>query len=467
MKEFGGVRVCEKPIGLSRFTVLIGPNNSAKTTVLLALFLAPYPLTTYKGHLCHLPLIESTKHDFLREFLDKSEESLIYRYSGRGEINCVFKGKPLKLSLSKDEWFKVASGQFEGEAVAKDLGFEDALSLASYVLFIPNSDSFRRRLEEKLVRRWEDVEKTGAHVKLVRELISKVVDDRLTEVNIRRHSLVVRKELPNDIAYIKLKDMGDGVERFLISSLWLETVKPQVVLWDDLEASAHPSLIREILTWLASHDWQVVFSTHSIDVLEAFANADIKDGKVILQGIPEEILTPDNIKRIYELRHVTFSHKLGLIEMLNESSSPLFHIVCGAGTGCRIMRYLAKKNISFTAGVLHEGDLDFEAAVALAYGYVSEKPYAEICCETLENALRLAEKSLAIIDTGFPIGHINRRNLEILKLDKEIISFRNPEEAKQLGINVKTVSSFGQFMREIENVMRNSPPRRVHLGKRG
>jgi len=202
----------------------------------------------------------------------------------------------------------------------------------------------------------------------------------------------------------------------------------------------------------------IILTTHDVDVAVKICDKVmlIKDGKVTLQGVPEEVLTSDNIKRIYELRHVTLSHKLGLIEMLNENSSPLFHIVCGAGTGCRIMRYLAKKNISFTAGVLHEGDLDFEVAVTLAYGYVSEKPYAEICCETLEDALRLAEKSLAIIDTGFPIGHINRRNLEILKLEKEIISFRNPEEAKQLGINVKTVSSFGQFMREIENVIRNS-----------
>ena len=267
-------------------------------------------------------------------------------------------------------------------------------------------------------------------------------------------------------------EMSDGEKQKIMIARALAQ-EPKIMLLDEPTSFLdikHKTEIMLLLRRIANvKNISIILTTHDVDVALKVCDRVmlIKDGKVTLQGIPEEILTPDNIKRIYELRHVTFSHKLGLIEMLNESSSPLFHIVCGAGTGCRIMRYLAKKNISFTAGVLHEGDLDFEAAVALAYGYVSEKPYAEICCETLEDALRLAEKSLAIIDTGFPIGHINRRNLEILKLDKEIISFRNPEEAKQLGINVKTVSSFGQFMREIENVMRNSPPRRVHLGKRG
>jgi len=256
-------------------------------------------------------------------------------------------------------------------------------------------------------------------------------------------------------------EMSDGEKQKIMIARALAQ-EPKIMLLDEPTSFLdikHKTEIMLLLRRIANvKNISIILTTHDVDVALKICDKVmlIKDGKVVLQGIPEEILTPDNIKRIYELRHVTFSHKLGLIEMLNESSSPLFHIVCGAGTGCRIMRYLAKKNISFTAGVLHEGDLDFEVAVTLAYGYVSEKPYAEICCETLEDALRLAEKSLAIIDTGFPIGHINRRNLEILKLDKEIISFRNPEETKQLGINVKTVSSFGQFMREIENVIRNS-----------
>lgn len=51
--------------------------------------------------------------------------------------------------------------------------------------------------------------------------------------------------------------------------LLLEAVKPKIVLWDDFEVFAHPSLIETLLKWLTEEDWQVVLSTHSIDILYA------------------------------------------------------------------------------------------------------------------------------------------------------------------------------------------------------
>ena len=70
-------------------------------------------------------------------------------------------------------------------------------------------------------------------------------------------------------------DLGDGVEKAIKVMLVLETLKPKLVLWDDFEASAHPSLIKILLRWLIEKDWQVVISTHSIDVL--YELVDMKD----------------------------------------------------------------------------------------------------------------------------------------------------------------------------------------------
>ncbi len=267
-------------------------------------------------------------------------------------------------------------------------------------------------------------------------------------------------------------EMSDGEKQKVMIARALAQ-EPKIMLLDEPTSFLdikHKTEIMLLLRRVANvKNISIILTTHDVDVALKICDRVmlVKDGKVALQGVPEEILTPDNIKRVYGLRHATLSPKLGLIEMLNESSSPLFHVVCGAGTGCKVMHYLAKKNISFTAGVIHEGDLDFELAAALAQSYVYEGPYDEIRSETLENALRLAEKSLAIIDTGFPIGHINRRNVEILTLDKEIISFRDLDEVKRLGMNVenvKTMSSFGQFMREVENMVRN-PYEGMYLGR--
>ena len=43
LREFRGVRIVKEPLELSDFTVLVGRNNSGKTTVLDALYLLPHP----------------------------------------------------------------------------------------------------------------------------------------------------------------------------------------------------------------------------------------------------------------------------------------------------------------------------------------------------------------------------------------------------------------------------------------
>jgi len=314
LRGFGGVRDCERPVKLHKFTVLIGPNNSCKTTLLIGLSLLPYPWYQY------LPLISMHRSRFLGEFLYKDLSSLVYRYSGRGEVKCVFNSKNLMLEVYEDRVDDLLVGDGEGEKMERiPYTMEEKLvkyfklelkKLIEYTLFIPNSDAFRRRLESMLVEHWESIEKTGAHVKLVRRLVSKVVEDRFTEITLRRRELMLRKVLPDeDVAYIRMGDMGDGVKRFLTAALWLEAVKPRVVLWDDLESSAHPALIRAVIEWLADHDWQVVASTHSIDVLREIVLARPKEARVLsLRKLEDDTL----LYREYELEKLEQMFERGL-----------------------------------------------------------------------------------------------------------------------------------------------------------
>jgi len=101
-------------------------------------------------------------------------------------------------------------------------------------------------------------------VRLVKETIS----DEFTEVLWTKDGVSLRKVLPEGrVAYIRLRDLGSGLKKVLTIVMLLKTLKPKMVLWDDFEISVHPSLIRETLRWLAKENWQVLISTHSIDVL--------------------------------------------------------------------------------------------------------------------------------------------------------------------------------------------------------
>jgi len=294
LEEFKGIKACKKALTFSKFNLLIGPNNSGKSSILEALYLLPYPYVDRRPW----PLPPSFGMSALLERLHGRMESYIYRYDGEAEIKGEVDGKIVKITLRKGWIFDVLINGSKVDIPSDAAGIfgESPEKFGNYVAFIPNSEHFLETLANELKREanWDWVEKSGAHAKLVRDFISRVVEDKFTELTIRHDKLVLRKEPPENVPpyHIDLRDVGDGIERFLCAAIWLEVLKPKVVLWDDLEASAHPSLIREAIRWLAKHDWQVIASTHSIDVLHELVISEIKDAKIIqLRKSPDDILS--------------------------------------------------------------------------------------------------------------------------------------------------------------------------------
>jgi len=161
------------------------------------------------------------------------------------------------------------------------------------VFFVPSDTGFLNRLQQSLSdkRNQNLVTKTGAHVRVVKELVNECVDDRYTEI-LFAPELSLRKE-PTDGTpfYVRIRDLGDGIEKVATIAIWLEALNPDIVLWDDFEGSAHPTLIRILLNWLAKKPWQVVISTHSIDVLNSLLDVRPSDAKVVsLKKTSEDLL---------------------------------------------------------------------------------------------------------------------------------------------------------------------------------
>ena len=65
---------------------------------------------------------------------------------------------------------------------------------------------------------------------------------------------------------MKIKDLGDGIEKTALLVLWLEALNPSLILWDDFEGSAHPTLIRLLLNWLAKKKCQVSVYVNACDL---------------------------------------------------------------------------------------------------------------------------------------------------------------------------------------------------------
>ena len=340
MREFKGIRRTrvvgqdekEAPLEFEKLNILIGPNNSGKSTVLEALALLPHPRAIPE------PLMGMRRIDLISDFLhgDASGACLIYRYYGTARITYLrdhWKGKEIEIVLRKElgplEVRTLIDGKnTEGlgpKGIAKVLGVDPGDQLHYSVMLILGEREYRGQLSGRrgylssLWAKmfddrdlWRLIERRNAHISVAREVISPTINERLVELVPRKDGLSIRKEFPDgSSAYIRVSDLGSGVEKSLAAMALLEAVKPKLVLWDDFEASMHPALLKATLSWLARKEWQTVLATHSIDVLYSLLDLDREARErtrvMMLQRTPDDVLlcrplTVDELEDLFLLK---------------------------------------------------------------------------------------------------------------------------------------------------------------------
>ena len=282
LNRFRGVRESES-IKFSKFTILIGRNNSGKTSVLEAISLLSDGL--YYNVFERTPVINTYPHELIVKL--HGSRSFTYNYVGIASVTYSVKGYEIGFLIDSKGNCKSLYPNIP-EKVRKLLlnvfNIEDSNELVHQVLFVPNDSVFLKELQKNIISKdnWFKVVDSNAH-KTAIDVISGTVHDKFTEVIVQFDELSVRKEIPGrGPIYPRVYDLGDGIERVLTVILWLETFKPKIVLWDDIEVAAHPGLIESVLRWLSSRDWQVIISTHSFDVLDRLVAIRPKDASVIV-----------------------------------------------------------------------------------------------------------------------------------------------------------------------------------------
>ncbi len=232
LRNFRGIKILKEPMRFGELNVVIGKNNSGKTSLLEALALLPHPKLP-------LPILEKVKSRILTisEILHESGDlrTYVYGYHGTADVVAKIAGHELAIKIHSTGDFEVRvdskplsveSTSIEPSVVpihelAKDLGIEFP---ENYLLFIMDSDKFFSQLEKSFadVSEWSSLENMGAHVKVVRDVIAKHIDEKLTEILPRFNELYLRKERGNGISmYIRLSDLGMGIRRCIDALLWL------------------------------------------------------------------------------------------------------------------------------------------------------------------------------------------------------------------------------------------------------
>lgn len=289
LREFRGVKELKKPLRFTKFTVLVGRNNSCKTAVLQALSMLPHPET---GQPLAINIGGERKISLLRSLIGP-HQSFIYKYAGEALISYELLGQRYAITLNDSgkigTVLENASANVGGVLNRLNMSGGDA---GNWLVFVPNDSGFVSTVEDSLSTYWPSVVKSKSHVKVTRELINPTIDDFFTEIIREGSSLKVRKEVEGEPYYIAVSDLGSGIHKALCISLLISVSNPQVILWDDFEAAAHPSLLRKLLEWLSGKEWQVILATHSIDTLNELAEIKPEEAQVIqLKKTPEDVLT--------------------------------------------------------------------------------------------------------------------------------------------------------------------------------
>jgi len=311
VENFRGISRTPEPLPLSKFTVLIGLNGSGKSALLEALYMLP-PAGS-------LPLINYARADAIIS-AHLALSGLFYRYGDHATLRMGVGDSKIEIELLERPMGVVPPPEFyrldEGHFARMNPGWQEAAraldidpgELSSYSILVTGGDDWRRRIAQGLTitSSWNAVTRSGIHTRLVRDFVrSGALPEEFTEVLLAQDGLRLRSERDGSAFYVRLEDAAAGLRSLLTAALWIGTVNPRLVLWDDFEANAHPSLIEHALRWLSSLDSQVVMATHSIDVLYELVMGNYEFSVLRLRRSPDDELTAerldaDDVERNFE-----------------------------------------------------------------------------------------------------------------------------------------------------------------------
>ena len=195
----------------------------------------------------------------------------------------------------------------------------------------------------------------------------------------------------------------------------------------------------------------IIMSLHEIDLVPKIADKVIliKDGKILHYGTPEEVITDESIKEVYNLNIGSFDTTAGNVELPKTLDEPKVFVIGGEGKATKIYRALNKRNIGFYSGILFENDIDCNVSKSLGQETVIQNNFTDISPENIEKAKYYIKKCDFIIDSGVSLEGINKGNQDLLKFaEKEgikILSLRKENIGIDL-INHDSITSLIQYI---------------------
>ena len=226
-----------------------------------------------------------------------------------------------------------------------------------------------------------------------------------------------------EIADRDFSEISDGQkQRILLARAVCQ--EPQAIVLDEPTSFLDIRHKLELLTILkdlvCEKKVAVLMSLHELDLAQRLSDYIVcVNGNTIERcGTPEEIFTSSYITRLYGITKGSFHAELGCLEMEPVRGTPKVFVIGGNGSGIPVYRRLQRQGIPFAAGILHENDMEYPVAKALAAEVISEQPFEPIRQDTYERAAALLDTCQQVVCCLTKFGTMNEKNRQLADLGK-------------------------------------------------
>ncbi|MFA5268130.1 MAG: ABC transporter ATP-binding protein [Methanoregula sp.] len=235
---------------------------------------------------------------------------------------------------------------------------------------------------------------------------------------------------------------GGEWQRVLIARALAQDTK--VLLLDEPTSHldlSHQSDILSFMRSLAGSGSTIIGVFHDLNMAALYCDRliMIRQGQVVADGTPAQVLTPDKIRDVYGADVVTSFHpatgRTFLMPLAATNGdklpekAPGVLVISGGGSGTDLLHFLSRKGYRLSAGILATTDTDYLTARALDIPCIPVIPFSQIPAHSLEKLRRQLPGTDRIILSMHPVGTGNLPVLAVLRgTDPSRIIIHLPED---------------------------------------
>lgn len=227
-----------------------------------------------------------------------------------------------------------------------------------------------------------------------------------------------------ELAEIPFESISDGQrQRIMLARAICQ--EPELLILDEptsfLDIRHKLELLSILKELVRQKNLAVLMSLHELDLAQKISDTVIciKDGRIDKMGTPEEVFSASYIAELYGITKGSYHAGLGFLELEPAKNHPKVFVIGGGGKGIPVYHRLQREGIAFYAGVIHENDVEYPVAKALAAEVVSEQAFEPISEIQKEKAWQLLCKCSQVICPVSDFGTGNTENYQLLQKAKK------------------------------------------------